>query len=248
MADLAPGTPVAAAAALVTGGNRGFGLALVNELLDRGATRVYATSRTPHWHPDPRVIPLVLDVTDDVSVQAAAQAAPDVSILINNAGVLLRSSVLTGPLDDIRSELDTNLFGILRVTRAFAPALAVHSSSSVVNVLSAVSWVTLRGGGYEISKAAAWSATNGLRLQLASQGTLVTALHVGFMDTDMTATLEVPKVDPRDVARQTVDGILSGAFEVLADDTSRRVKSGLSADITALYPQLALQPTYDRLR
>src|SRR6516165_4352663 len=107
MATLAPGTPIAGAAALVTGGNRGFGLALVNELLSRGAARVYATSRLAQSSADPRVVPLVLDVTDEASIQAAAQAAPDISILVNNAGVLLRSKVLTSPLDDIRAELDT---------------------------------------------------------------------------------------------------------------------------------------------
>jgi NAD(P)-dependent dehydrogenase (short-subunit alcohol dehydrogenase family) len=238
MVTLAPGTRIAGAAALVTGGNRGLGIALVNELLGRGAARVYASSRSPHSSPDPRVIPLVLDITDADSIRAAAQAAPDVSILINNAGILLRSNVLTSPLEDIRAELETNLFGIIRVTRAFVPTLARHTSSSIVNVLSALSWLTM-GGGYEISKSAAWSATNALRFQLAPQGTTVTAVHVGFMDTDMIAALEVSKMDPRDVARQSADGILSGAFEVLADETSRNIKSALSADVSALYPQLA---------
>ena len=236
---LAPGTPIAGAAALVTGGHRGFGRALVNELLSRGAARVYATSRSAQLDvADPRVIPLVLDVTDEASVQAAAHAAPDVSILINNAGILLRSNVLSGSLDDIHTELDTNLFGTIRVTRAFAPVLACHASSAVVNVLSALSWLTL-GGGYEISKSAAWSATNALRLQLAAQGTTVTALHVGYMDTDMIAALDVPKIDPRIVAHQTVDAILAGTYELLADDAARRIKSALSADVSALYPQLA---------
>jgi NAD(P)-dependent dehydrogenase (short-subunit alcohol dehydrogenase family) len=237
MATLASGTPIAGAAALVTGGHRGFGLALVNELLTRGAARVYATSRVAHSAADPRVVPLVLDVTDEASIQAAAQAAPDISILVNNAGVLLRSKVLTSPLDDIRTELDANLFGIIRVSRAFAPALGRHASSSIVNVLSALSWLSL-GGGYEISKSAGWSATNALRLQLADQGTTVTALHVGYMDTAMIASLDVPKADPRDVARQTADGILNGSFEVLADETAQRVKSGLSGELSALYPQL----------
>ena len=238
MTTRAPGTPLAGAVALVTGGHRGFGLALVNELLARGVARIYATSRSTHSSPDPRVIPLILDVTDEASIAAVAHATTDVSILINNAGILLRSNVLTSPLDDIRTELDTNLFGMLRVTRAFAPALARHGSSSIVNVLSATSWLTL-GGGYEISKSAAWSATNALRVKLAPQGITVTALHVGYMDTDMVAALDVPKIDPRIVARQTADAILTGSYEVLADDTARRVKSALSADIGVLYPQLA---------
>ena len=238
MTTLAPGTRMAGATALLTGGIRGFGLAVVSELLDRGTARVYATSRSLHTHRDPRVIPFVLDVTDDASVVAAAQGAPGVSILVNNAGVARRFSVLDESLDDIRLELDTNLFGILRVTRAFAPLLGQHASSSVVNVLSALPWISF-GAGYGISKAAAWSATSGLRVLLAPQGTHVRALHVGYMDTDMVASLDVPKIDPREVARQTVDGILLAAYEVLADETARSVKSALSGDISRLYPQLA---------
>jgi NAD(P)-dependent dehydrogenase (short-subunit alcohol dehydrogenase family) len=233
-----PATPlIRGAAILVTGGNRGFGLALVDEFLDRGAARVYATSRAAHTHPNHRVVPLILDVTDDLAVRDAARLAADVSIVVNNAGISLRTSVLEAPLEDIRAELDTNLFGIVRVARAFAPVLADHAPSAMVNVLSALSWVSF-GRGYEITKAAAWSATNALRVQLAAQGTRVTGLHVGYMDTDMVASLDVPKVNPRDVARQTADAIEAGDFEVLADDTARRVKQGLSGDVAALYPQL----------
>ena len=232
------GTPIEGAVALVTGGNRGFGRATVRELLDPGAAKVYATSRSPQSPQDARIVPLVLDVADDRSVAAAARAADDVSIVVNNAGVLLRTPVLEAPLDDIRVELETNLFGIIRVARAFAPALGRHPRSAMVNVLSVLSWLTF-GGGYEISKAAAWSATNSLRVRLHGQGTTVTALHIAYMDTDMTSGLDVPKVDPREVARQTAEAILAGEFEVLADETTRAVKSQLSGDLTALYPQLA---------
>src|SRR5271156_4295889 len=217
-------TPIEGAAALVTGANRGLGLAMVEELLARGAELVYAASRSPRVHEDDRVIPLALDVDDDASVAAAAAAATDVSIVVNNAGIKLDTPVLEAPLEDLRSELDTNLFGIIRVARSFAPALARHQSSSLVNVLSALSWLSF-GRGYEISKAAAWSATNAMRLALHKQGTIVTALHVGFMDTDMTAGLDVPKADPREVARRTADGILAGEPEILADDASRRLKA-----------------------
>jgi NAD(P)-dependent dehydrogenase (short-subunit alcohol dehydrogenase family) len=211
---------------------------MVEELLDRGAAKVYATSRTAQPRRDERIVPLILDVADDRSVADAAQAATDVSILVNNAGISLATPVLKAPLDDIRDELETNLFGIIRVARAFAPVLAQHPSSSMVNVLSVLSWVTF-GSGYEISKAAAWSATNSLRLALRERGTTVTALHVGYMDTDMTARIDAPKADPRDIARQTADAIVAGDFEILADDTTRSVKSRLSADVTALYAQLA---------
>jgi NAD(P)-dependent dehydrogenase (short-subunit alcohol dehydrogenase family) len=234
------GTPIEGAVALVTGGNRGFGRALVDELLERGAAKVYATSRSSQPEPprDTRIVPLTLDVTSDGSVAAAAEAATDVSILVNNAGVELSTPVLEAPLSDIRDELETNLFGIIRVARAFAPVLAEHPQSSMVNVLSALSWVSF-GRGYEISKAAAWSATNALRVVLRDQGTIVTGLHVGYMDTDMTARVEAPKADPRDIARQTADAIIAGDFEILADDTTRWVKSRLSEDVTALYAQLA---------
>jgi len=233
-----PGTPIEGAEALVTGGNRGFGRAMVEELLDRGAAKVYATARSPHTPPDRRIVPLALDVTNDNSVAEAAEAATGVSIVVNNAGIALNTPVLDAPLADIRAELETNLFGIIRVTRAFAPILARHPSSSLVNVLSVLSWLAF-GKGYEISKAAAWSATNSMRVRLRDQGTVVTALHVAYMDTDMTARLDVPKADPRDIARQTADAIATGQFEVLADQTTRTVKSRLSDELTSLYQQLA---------
>ena len=232
------GTPIEGAAALVTGGNRGFGRAIVDELLDRGAAKVYATARSRHTPPDERIVPLVLDVTDDDSIAAAALAATDVSIVVNNAGISLNTPVLDAPFADIRAELETNLFGTIRVARAFAPILARHPASSLVNVLSVLSWLAF-GKGYEISKAAAWSATNSMRLQLREQGTTVTALHVAYMDTDMTAHIDAPKADPREIARQAADAILTRRYEILADDTTRTVKSQLSQDLTSLYAQLA---------
>ena len=232
------GTQINGATALVTGGNRGLGKAIVQELLDRGATKVYATSRSAFAHSDPRVVTLTLDVTSDASVASVAEATTDVSILVNNAGVLVSTPVLTAPLEEIASELDTNLYGVLRVTRALAPALAEHETSAVLNVLSVLSWISF-GSGYEISKAAAWSATNALRLALNEQGTTVTGLHVGYMDTDMVASVDAPKADPREIARQAADAILTGSYEVLADEISRQVKAGLSADVSALYQQLA---------
>ena len=160
------------------------------------------------------------------------------SIVVNNAGISLNTPVLDAPLADIRAELETNLFGTIRVTRAFSPILAGHPSSSLVNVVSVLAWLAF-GKGYSISKAAAWSATNSMRVQLRDQGTVVTALYVAYMDTDMIANLDVPKADPRDIARQTADAIATGQFEVLADETTRTVKSQLSHDIPDLYTQLA---------
>ncbi len=233
------GTPIEGAVALVTGGNRGLGKALVAELLAQGAGKIYATARNPFTAEDARVVPLILDVNDDEAVRHTAATASDVSIVINNAGVTLRTPLLEAPLHQIQAELDTNLFGVLRVSRAFAPVLAEHDQSALVNVLSVLSWISF-GSGYEVSKAAAWSATNALRIALHDQGTTVTGVHVGYMDTDMTAAVDAPKLDPRDVARLTVEAIIAGDYEVLADDISRQVKSGLAAPIEALYEQLAV--------
>lgn len=239
-ASVAPrGTPIAGAAALVTGGHRGFGRALVDEFLSRGAAKVYATSRELRTVDDKRVIPIVLDVTNEGSISAAAAAAQDVSIVVNNAGVFLGTDILEAPVKDIKAELETNLFGLIRVSRAFAPVLARNAPSSLVNVLSALSWLSV-GKGYEVSKAAAWSATNALRLAMHDRGITVTALHVAYMDTDMTAGSDVPKADPRDIARLTAEAIVAGSYEILADDTTRSLKSRLSSDdITALYGQLS---------
>jgi NAD(P)-dependent dehydrogenase (short-subunit alcohol dehydrogenase family) len=151
---------------------------------------------------------------------------------------LLATPVLTAPLPEIRDELETNLFGIIRVARAFAPVLAEHPVSSMVNVLSVLSWLALRGG-YEISKSAAWSATNSLRVALREQGTMVTALHVAYMDTEMVGGFDAPKADPAGIAAQSADAIIAGDFEILADDTTRAVKAQLSENLTALYSQLA---------
>jgi NAD(P)-dependent dehydrogenase (short-subunit alcohol dehydrogenase family) len=221
------GTPIQDATALVTGGFRGFGAAVVDELLHRGAAKVYATSRTYIAHDDPMVVPLVLDVGSDASVAAAAKAAPDVNIVVNNADVTLATPLLSAPLDDILTEFDINTLGIVRMARAFAPILAERPPSNMTNVLSVLSWLAM-GRGHELSKAAAWSATSSLRDALRGQGTTVTAVHVGYMETDMTAGLDVAKADPRHVARQVVDAIEAGVPEVLADDTTRWVKAQLS--------------------
>ena len=230
-----PGTQIRGSRALVTGGRRGFGRELVYELLSRGADKVFATSRSPFDPDDPRIVPIVMDVTEDESVQRAASIADDISILVNNAGVALNTPVLTASLSDMHSELETNLFGVIRVARFFAPILAASPPSSLLNVLSVMSWLST-GRGYEISKSAAWSATNALRIALQDKDIAVTALHVSYMDTDMTARLDVPKSDPRTIARLACDAIEHGDSEVLADDHTRLVKDRLSGDITDLYP------------
>jgi NAD(P)-dependent dehydrogenase (short-subunit alcohol dehydrogenase family) len=225
--------------ALVTGANRGLGRHLAAQLRDRGAT-VYAAARNPSAVDLPGVTPIALDVTDPGSVAAAAAQARDVAILINNAGSSTGASLLAGDLASVRLEFDTHFFGTLAVIRAFAPQLAAQGQSAVLNILSALSWISLPGAGaYSAAKSAEWSLTNALRQELAAQGTRVSSLHVGYMDTDMTRGIAGPKSDPADIARIAIDGIAAGDFEIVADEVSKHVLAGLSAGVAGLYPQLA---------
>ncbi|WP_182882967.1 SDR family oxidoreductase [Microbispora sp. H10949] len=226
--------------ALVTGANRGLGRRFAAALLDRGAAKVYAAARRPETVDLPGVVPLALDITDPASVRAAAERARDVNLLINNAGISTGSSFLAGALDDIRLEMETHYFGTLAMAREFAPVLGRNGGGAILNVLSVLSWFTApQVAGYSAAKAAALQLTNSLRLELKEQGTLVTALHVGYMDTDMAAHVDGPKIDPAEVAAQALQGIEQGRFEVVADDTSRQVRAMLSGDVAGLYPQLA---------
>lgn len=225
--------------ALVTGANRGLGRHLAQQLRNRGAI-VYAAARNLASVDLEGVTPVALDVTDPGSVQAAAAATSHISILVNNAGSSTRASLLAGDVADIRLEMDTHFFGTLAVTRAFAPQLAEHGQSTVLNILSVLSWLSIpRSGAYCAAKSAAWSLTNALRQELAPQGTRVAALHVGYMNTDMTRDVDAPKSDPADIARIAIDGIQADQTEIVADDISRSVLASLSGGVTALYPQVA---------
>lgn len=226
-------TTISGATALVTGGQRGLGLATVNALIDAGAAKVYATARTPKPSEDPRVVPLPLEVTDQVSVEALVKAAGDVSIVVNNAGAGGLGSLLGTSIDDVRALFDVNVFGPLRVALAFAPVLASNGGGALVDIHSVLSWAP-GFGAYGASKAAIWSATNSLRLELAPQGTKVTGVHVGYIDTDMTRDVTAPKSDPREIARQIVAAIEADEPEVLADDLTRQVKSALSGPVAGL--------------
>ncbi|WP_454853660.1 SDR family oxidoreductase [Promicromonospora soli] len=215
--------------ALVTGANRGLGRAFAQRLLERGARKVYATTRRPETVDLPGVEVLALDVTDPASVRAAAQAAPDVTLLVNNAGIQTATDLVTGSLDNVRRELETNVFGGLATIREFAPALAANGGGAVVNILSAMSWFGVNGANsYHLTKAAAWAMTNGVRLELAEQGTLVTAVHLGLADTDMSAGWSVSKIAPSDLADAALNGVEAGSAEVLADQWSRDIKSRLT--------------------
>ena len=217
--------------ALVTGANRGLGRAWASALLQQGARKVYAAARDPATVDLPGATPVRLDITDAEQVAAAARACGDVTLLINNAGIARGGELLAAEGSDVlREELETNLFGTLAMCRAFAPVLATKGGGGIVNVLSVLSWIALPGAGpYCVAKAAAWSMTNAVRQALRAQGTQVLALHVAFMDTDMTAHVAGPKAAPADVVRQALAALEAGEEEVLADETTRQVKAGLSA-------------------
>jgi NAD(P)-dependent dehydrogenase (short-subunit alcohol dehydrogenase family) len=234
---------------LVTGGNRGLGKALVQAFLDAGARKVYAGSRTPIETSDPRLVPIKLDITNEEDVAAAAGACQDVTILMNNAGVATSfASFLTAPsLDGAHQEMETNYFGTLAMVRAFAPILGKNGGGTLVNMLSVLSWFTTpSAGSYSASKYAALSLTEGLRIELRSQGTLVTAVHAGYIDTDMAAGVNAPKTSPEEVAARIIEGIRTNQEEVLADQMSQEIKAVLASNPQMLYQQL--QAEWDQPR
>jgi NAD(P)-dependent dehydrogenase (short-subunit alcohol dehydrogenase family) len=227
--------------ALVTGGNRGLGRHFAGQLLERGA-KVYVGVRNPDAADLPGAIPVRLDITDPASVAAAAAIATDTTLLINNAGISTGVGLLDGDIADIRREMATHFFGSLDVIRAFAPVLTANGGGAVLNVLSVLSWVHRPGvGGYSAAKAAEWAMTNVVRQELAPAGIAVTALHVGYMDTDMAARVPASdKIDPAWVAALTLDAVEAGAPEVVADEPSRTVKAALSQGLETLYPEAAV--------
>jgi NAD(P)-dependent dehydrogenase (short-subunit alcohol dehydrogenase family) len=231
---------IAGSVALVTGANRGIGRHFATQLIERGAAKVYATARNPERVGIPGAQVLRLDITDPGSVAAAAEAASDVDLLINNAGIATGMNLIDGDLGSIHREMDTHLWGTLAMVRAFAPVLAGNGGGAIVNVLSALSWFSYSGNNsYAVAKAAEWSLTNGIRLELAGQGTLVTGVHLGAADTDMTAGYEGDVIAPADVARAALDGVELRAFEVVVDEFSAQVKQSLAGDPRLLYTGVA---------
>ncbi|MBB4983969.1 MULTISPECIES: SDR family oxidoreductase [Streptomyces] len=224
---------VAGKVVVVTGGRRGLGAALVDEVLARGAAKVYSTARSAYADERPRVVPVALEVRSAESVAALAELAADAEIVFNNAGVLHPAPLLTGDFAQVAETFDVNVFGPLRVARAFAPVLAANGGGALVNMHSVLSWLA-GSGAYGASKAAAWSLTNSLRLELAPQHTHVVGVHAGFIDTDMVAAIERTKAKPADVAARIVDGLEAGDTEVLADEVSVAVKSALSGPVDHL--------------
>ena len=220
------------ATVLITGANRGLGLAFAREALARGARKVYAAARDPATVTLAGVVPVKLDVTNAEEVAAAARAAGDVTVLINNAGIAATGGFLAeNSIESAQRHLETNLYGPIRLTQAFAPILARNGGGAILNVLSIASWIN--GpllGNYGMSKSAAWAMTNGTRIELLGQNTQVLALHVGFIDTDLTAGFDVPKQSPESVAKTALAALEDGASEVLADERTRQVHRGLSAE------------------
>jgi NAD(P)-dependent dehydrogenase (short-subunit alcohol dehydrogenase family) len=222
--------------ALITGANRGLGRHFAQQLLERGAAKVYATARDPRTIDLPGAEVLRLDITDAAQVAAAADLASDVTVLVNNAGSSTHQNLVTGDLEQIRLELDTHFYGTLAMVRAFAPILQSNGGGAILNVLSRLSWISYVGANaYAVAKAAEWSLTNGIRLELAPQGTLVTGVLLSSTDTDMMAGWDIPKNDPADVVRAALDGLEAGALEVIADADTAAAKAALSADPRDVY-------------
>jgi NAD(P)-dependent dehydrogenase (short-subunit alcohol dehydrogenase family) len=220
---------LANAVVLITGANRGIGLAFAREALARGARRVYAAARDPSTVTLPGVEAIPLDVTDADQVARAARECRDVTLLVNNAGIATTGGFLQDTtLEATRRQLETNFFGMLRMAQAFAPVLAGNGGGAMLNVLSIASWINRPLlGSYGATKSAAWALTNGLRHELREQGTQVTALHMGFVDTDLTRGIDMPKSTPEAIVRAAFDGLEAGLPEVLADEATRQVKQSL---------------------
>jgi NAD(P)-dependent dehydrogenase (short-subunit alcohol dehydrogenase family) len=227
------------AVVLVTGANRGIGLAFTRELFARGARKVYAGARDPATIMQPGARALRLDVTNPDDVKAAADVASDVTLLINNAGIAQPGGFLAPDSEDVaRRFFETNFFAMLRMSKAFAPILKANGGGGLLNVLSVASWVN--GGelaAYSASKSAAWSLTNGLRNELATQKTQVLALHMAYVDTDLTRGFDVPKSSPEEIVKRALDGLEAGHDEVLADDLTQEVKLGITATRPSYLPQ-----------
>jgi NAD(P)-dependent dehydrogenase (short-subunit alcohol dehydrogenase family) len=236
MIGTGPGVKIEGAVALVTGGNRGLGKAFVRALLDAGAAKVYAAARDASSVTESGATPVGLDIRKDHDITAAVNACRDITVLVNNAGIA-KFTPLIGALsmDAARDEIAVNYLGTLAMCRAFAPVLAANGGGAIVNVLSVVSWITVPiSGSYCVSKAAELAMTNGIRIELGAQGTLVVGVHAGYIDTDMTANLAIKNITPEDVVSATLAALERGETEVLADDRSRDVKNRLRDDPASL--------------
>jgi NAD(P)-dependent dehydrogenase (short-subunit alcohol dehydrogenase family) len=225
--------------ALVTGANRGIGLAFTRELLALGLARCTPAPET--LLRSSSLVSRLSALTKPEEVMAAAAHAGDVTLIVNNAGRAHPGGFLASDSEDgARRDLETNFFGILRVTKAFAPILAANGGGAFLNVLSVASWINSGAlGPYAASKSAAWSLTNSLRFELAPQKTQVLALHMGFVDTDLARGVDAPKTSADEIVKRALDALESGLDEVLADERARLIKQGLTAPRSVYLPQTA---------
>lgn len=224
--------------ALVTGSNRGLGLAYCEGLLRAGAAKVYAAARDPSkiGLRNSRVVPIALDVTSVADVISAAQRCQDISLLVNNAGVLRSSPMLGMDAEGAaRQEMETNFFGVLSMVERFAPVLAKNGGGAIVNVLSVASWIASPLiATYCASKAAEEVLTDAIRMQLRSQRTHVAGVYAGYIDTDMSAHITQAKISPGQVVDRSLAGLESGVDRIFADDTAVYVDQRIRADRAAL--------------
>jgi NAD(P)-dependent dehydrogenase (short-subunit alcohol dehydrogenase family) len=231
--------------ALVTGASRGIGAALVQALLDHGASKVYAAARHDddlarlRAARDRRVVPVDLDVTNADQVGRVADQARDVKILFNNAGVLDFGSVLDASPAAFNRNFDVNFFGLLNVTRALAPTLT-ENHGAVVNILTLVALASMPGlGVYNASKAAAWSLTQSLRADLAKRQVRVFSVFPGAVDTDILKGLDMPKTAPADVASEVLSGVEADQEDIFPDPMSRQLYAHWASDHKAIERQFA---------
>jgi NAD(P)-dependent dehydrogenase (short-subunit alcohol dehydrogenase family) len=234
------------ATALITGANGGLGQFLTAQLIRRGANRVYAAARRRDSSLDAlvatdmeRIVPMVLDITDDGQARAAAQAAADVDLLVNNAGVMSFGTPSQTELAAVDRDMQVNFVGTLRVTKAFIPVLEANHGT-LVNILSALALAPITGmSPYSASKAAGRSMTQVLRADLASRGITVVGVYPGAMDTPMMAGVDSPKADPSDVAMSVIDAIEAGVEDITPDRFSTDAYALWLKDPKALERQFA---------
>ncbi|MCU6434300.1 SDR family oxidoreductase [Undibacterium sp. Jales W-56] len=227
------------AVVLITGANRGIGLAFARALLARGARKVYAAARNPATVTLPGVQALQLDVTKPEEIAAAVKLAADVNIVINNAGIAEPGGFLAlGSEAVARRIFETNFFGMLNISKAFAPVLKTNGGGALLNVLSVAAWLNgAELAAYSASKSAAWSLTNALRHELAGQKTQVLGLHMAYVDTDLTRGFDVQKSSAEEIVQRALDGLEAGVDEVLADALTQQVRQGLAAPRPVYLPQ-----------
>jgi NAD(P)-dependent dehydrogenase (short-subunit alcohol dehydrogenase family) len=232
--------------ALVTGANRGIGRALVAALLDAGARKVYATARDTKklagiaGGDGARISALTLDVTKPADIAAAARAASDVTLLMNNAGVAEVGDAADVSSESVRRVFDVNVLGVLEMTRAFAPVIEANGGGAIANVLSVAAFASMPGyAAYCASKAAAWSLTQGLRASLAKNGMAVHAIFPGPIDTDMAAGLSMDKTSAEDCAHAVLAGIEAGMEDIFPDPTALRIADAWRGDPRAVQKEFA---------